>query len=167
MPLKDAPGERARGDRARGPVVLVVAVARALALEVVTLHRPGEALALADGGHVDLGAGGEDVDLDLLADLEPVDRLETQLDEPPARVDRRLGEVPSGRLVQLLGVAVPVGDLQGAVAVALRGLHLDDAHRLDAEHRHRDDLVVDPLLAHADLLADDRCGCHGGCSLLC
>jgi hypothetical protein len=39
---------------------------------------------------------------------------------------------------------------------------LDDTHRLDAQHRHWDDLVVDPLLAHADLLADDRCGCHGG-----
>ena len=53
------PGGRGAGaDRARGPVVLVVAVAGALALEVVALHAAGEALALADRGHVDLVAGG-------------------------------------------------------------------------------------------------------------
>ena len=95
--LEHAARERARPDRAGGPVVLVVAVAGALALEVVALHRAGEALALADGRDVDLRAGGEDVDLDLLADLEAVDRLEAQLDEPLAGVDRRLGEVPGAR----------------------------------------------------------------------
>ena len=164
--LEHAAREGARPDRAGGPVVLVVAVAGALALEVVALHRAGEALAPADGGDVDLGAGGDGVDEDLLADLEAVDRVEAQLEEALAGVDRRLGEVAGLGLGELLGVALAVGDLQRAVAVALGGLDLDDAHRLDAQHRHRDDLVVDPLLAHADLLADDRCGCHCGCSLL-
>ena len=166
MPLNTRPGKAHEPIAPGRPVVLVVAVARALTLEVVALHRAGEALAPADRRDVDLGAGGDGVDEDLLADLVAVDRLEAQLDEPLAGIDRRLGEVTGLGLGELLGVAVAVGDLQRAVAVALGGLHLDDAHRLDAQHRHRDDLVVDPLLAHADLLADDRCGCHCGCSLL-
>ena len=59
--LEDPGRGGAGADGARGPVVLVVAVAGALALEVVALHAAGEALALADRGDVDLVAGGEQV----------------------------------------------------------------------------------------------------------
>ena len=65
-------------------MVLVVTVAGALALEVVTLHAAGEALATADGGDVDLRAFGDHVDRDLLADLVAVDVVEAQLDQAPA-----------------------------------------------------------------------------------
>ena len=160
--LEHASGKGAGADRPRCPMVLVVAVAGALTLEVVALHRPGEALASADGGHVDLGSGGDAVDGDLLADLVAVDVLESQLDEAVARIDGHLGEVAGLGLVQLPGVAVAVGHLEGAVAVTLGRLDLHDAHGLDAQDRDRDDPVIDPLLAHADFLADDRGGCHGG-----
>ena len=70
-------------------MLLVVAVAGALALEVVALHRAGEALALADGGDVDPLAGAEHVGTELLADLEAADVVDPQLDEVPLRRARR------------------------------------------------------------------------------
>ena len=143
-------------------MVLVVTVAGALAGEVVTLHAAGEALATADRGDVDLLALDQGVDLDLLADLEAVDRVETQFDDPAARLDTRLGEVTRLGLGELLRIPVAVGDLQRGVAVALGGLHLDDARRLDAEHGDGNDLVVHPHLAHGDFLANDRFQCHIG-----
>ena len=160
--LEHAAGVGAGTDRTGCPVVLVVAVAGTLTLEVVALHRPGEAFASADGRHVDLGSCGDAVHGDLLADLVAIDVLETQLDEAVARIDRHLGEVAGLGLVQLPGVAVAVRHLQGAVAVTLGRLDLHDTHGLDAQDRDRDDPVIDPLLAHADFLADDRGGCHGG-----
>ena len=60
-------------------VLLVVAVARALALEVVALHGAGEALALADARDVDELAGGEDVSVDDLADLVHRDVVDAEL----------------------------------------------------------------------------------------
>ena len=104
-PLEHPAREGARTDRARRPVVLVVAVAGALALEVVALHRAGEALAPADRGDVDLGAGGDGVDGDLLADLVAVDRVEAQLDQALAGGDVGLGEVAGLGLGQLPRVA--------------------------------------------------------------
>src|SRR5262245_64719932 len=102
--------------------MLVVAMAGTLATEVVALHRAGEALALADGGDVDLRAGGEHVDVDLLADLVAVDIVEADLDQPLACLDCGLAVLAGVRLVQLAGIAATVGDLERAVAVALRGL---------------------------------------------
>ena len=52
--LEHATRERARTDRARRTVVLVVTVTRTLAVEVVTLHTTGESLTAADGGDVEL-----------------------------------------------------------------------------------------------------------------
>ena len=134
------------------------------AAEVVALDRAGEALAPADAGDVDLAAGRDLLDRDFLADLESVNGLETQFHETLARGDPCLLEVAGGRLVELVGVAVAIGDLQSGVAVALRSLDLHDAHRVDLDDSHGDDLVVDPFLCHADLLADDRLLCHGGSS---
>ena len=88
------PGRRGAGaDRARRAVVLVVAVRRALALEVVPLHAAGEALALGDRGDVDLLAGGEDRGVDLLADRVAARVVEAQLDEAPSGLDRGRREV--------------------------------------------------------------------------
>ena len=70
-------------------MLLVVAVRRALALEVVALHHAGEALALGDAGDVDPVAGGEHVGPDDLADLEGGEVVDPQLDEVLARLDVR------------------------------------------------------------------------------
>ena len=164
LALEHAGGERTRSDGARLAVALVVTVRRRLALEVVTLHDAGEALAAADGGDVDERAGRDLLDGELLADLEAVDGVEAEFDEALARRHAGLLEVSEGGLGQLVRLAVPVGHLQGGVAVALVGLDLDDAHRLDAQDGDRNDLVVHPRLCHADLLADDRLLCHGGVS---
>ena len=142
--------------------MLVVTVAGALALEVVTLHATGEALAAAHCRHVDLLALGELIDGDLLADLEPVHRVETQFHQTTTRLDAGLREVPGLGLGELLRVLLAVGDLEGGVAVALGGLHLHDACRLDAEHGDGHDFVVHPHLAHGDFLANDRFQCHVG-----
>ena len=77
-------GERAGTDGPGRAVGLVVAVAGALALEVVALHDAGETLAPAGAGDVDATARGERLDRQFLADLEIVDRVETQFDEPLA-----------------------------------------------------------------------------------
>ena len=143
-------------------MVLVVTVAGALALEVVTLHAAGEALATADGSDVDPLTLDHGVDLDLLADLEAVDRVEAQLDDATTGLDARLGEVAGLRLGELLRILVAKGDLECRVTVAFGGLHLDDAGRLDAEHGDGHDLVVHPHLAHGDFLANDRFQCHIG-----
>ncbi len=160
--LEHAPGERARTDRARCTVVLVVAVAGALAVEVVALHAARETLAAADRGDVDLLAGSEGVRADLLADLETVDGLEPQLDDATARLHVGGGEVTRLRLRELLSLLASVGDLQCVVPVTVVGLHLYDSCRLDAQHGDGDDaLVLPPHLCHADLFADDRFLCHG------
>ena len=86
--------------------------------------------------------------------------VEAQLDEPRPRVDARLLEVTGLGLGELGGLGRAEGDLEGGVAVALIGLHLDDAAGLDTDHGDGDDAVlVVPHLGHADLLADD-CLCR-------
>jgi hypothetical protein len=61
-------------------VVLVVAVAGALALEVVPFHGTGEAASLARRRDVDLVAGVINVNAELLADLVGRSVLDPQLD---------------------------------------------------------------------------------------
>src|SRR5437016_9173478 len=57
--------------------------------------------------------------------------------------------------------AGPVRDLQRGVAVTLGRLDLDDPGGRDLDDGDRDGAVlVVPDLRHADLLADDRLGCH-------
>ena len=66
------------------------AVAGALTLEAVTLHGAREALALRGAGHVDVGAVGEDLGRQLLADLVVGGGglvVETELGQVPAGVD--------------------------------------------------------------------------------
>ncbi len=87
-------------------------------------------------------AVGEDVDLELLADLVAGDVVEAQLDEAHARLDAGLGELAGDRLGELGGLLLAEGDLQGAVAVALGGLDLHDPAGLDLQHGDRDDAVL-------------------------
>jgi hypothetical protein len=145
-------------------VVLVVAVAGALTLEVVALHGAGEALAAADAGDVDAATGRQRLDRDLLADFVAVDRVDAELHEPHAGLHAGLGEVAGDRLGQLLRVPPALRDLQRRVPVALGRLDLDDAHGFDTEHRDGNDLVIHPFLRHPDLLAENHCLSHCGCS---
>src|SRR5690606_18033499 len=150
----------AGADGAGGPVHAVGAVAGGQAAEAVALHRAGGALALADGGDVDLVAVGQHVGLELLAHLVLGHVVEAELDEPDARLDARLLELPELGLGDLAGLLRAEGDLQGGVPVALVGLDLHDAAGLDPEDGHGDDaVVVVPDLGHPYLLAHD-CLCR-------
>ena len=94
-------------------MVLVVTVARALAVEVVTLHATGEPLAAAHRGDVHEFSCRERVDGDFLTDGETVDGIEPQLDETTTGRHVGLGEVSRLGLGQLLRILGAVGDLQG------------------------------------------------------
>ena len=67
-------------------MLLVVAVRGALALEVVPLHRAGEALALGDRDRIDALARSEQPRVELLADLVAVGVVDPELDELLARL---------------------------------------------------------------------------------
>src|SRR5690606_28679614 len=66
---EDTAGRRGPADRSRLAVVAVRTVGGADAVEAVTLHHTGRALALRGADDVDLGARLEGVRADLLADL--------------------------------------------------------------------------------------------------
>src|SRR5262249_58690731 len=72
-------------DRSGRAVLLVIAVARALPLEVVALHGACEALPLADAGDVDALTGLEHIGVEHLADFEPGEVVDAQFGElaPP------------------------------------------------------------------------------------
>ena len=129
---------------------------RALTLEVVALHRPGEALALADRGDVDTLAGVEEVGAEHLAHFEAREVVDAQLGEMLHRRCVGLLQVTELGLREPLRQRGTEGELDRGVAVALRGLQLDDATRPGFDHRHRDDTVlVVPDLGHAELAPED------------
>src|SRR5690606_4124219 len=152
----------AGADRAGGAVLLVVAVGSALTGEVVALHDAGEAFALGGAGHVGLLAGLEHVGHgDLLAELEPGHVGDPDLEQGPTRRHAGLGVVALQGLVDPVGVGFTERDLDGGVAVLLRRLDLDDAHRscLDDGDGARLGVLVEDL-GHAQLLTDDRGECR-------
>jgi hypothetical protein len=128
-------------------------------IEPGALDRALEALALRLAG-----------DLDLLADLEGLDR-DGLADEQFARVVAELHDVAVSRGVGLLEMAeLSLGqhlllaraerELHGLVAVALLGAN--GGHRTGAGLEHGDALdtaVIEEPLGHPELLGEDRC--HG------
>ena len=139
---------------------VVGAVADRAAAEIVALDPALEALADRDPGDLDLLAGLEGGDGDVVADLRAVlgaEVLVAELDQVPHRRGAGLLRMTLLGLGQLARLGLAKGELDGAVAVLLpianRG-HLAGT-RLDHGDRH--DLSVLPEdLRHAQLLAEDR-----------
>ena len=155
--LEDAARGGAAADRAGLAVVAVRAVGGADAVEAVPLHDTGEALALGRADDVDVLAGLEQLDRDLLAELVARRRRGADLDQVAARGDAGLLEVAGHRLVDLARVDRAVRDLDGVVAVGLAGADLGDDARAGLDHRDRNEpAVVVPDLGHAELLAEHR-----------
>src|SRR3972149_10184558 len=105
------------------------AVAAREAAEAVTLHDPGEALALGDTDDVDQVARCEDVGADLLARREPRGVVHAHLDDVPRGLGVVCGEVALHRLLDGALADITVRELDGRVAVALGRLDLRDEAR--------------------------------------
>src|SRR3712207_2818554 len=118
-------GSGAPADGTGRPVLALGAVRRAEALEAVTLHDAGGALALAGADDVDLGHAVEDVGGQLLADRVVTGVLGAQLHQVPPRRNACLGEVPALGLVHLARVDLTEPELDGRVAVDLGGADLE------------------------------------------
>src|SRR5262249_25646226 len=160
-PPEDARRRRAGADRARGPVLLVVPMAGALAGEVVALHHAGEPLALADAGDVDPVAGLEHVGGEQLTDLEPGEVVDPELGEVLGRRDVGGGQVPELGLVEAGRLRVAERELDGGVAVTLGCLQLHDATGPGLEHRHPHDPVLGvPDPCHAELAPENALAGH-------
>src|SRR5262249_46085737 len=151
-------------DGARPTVHSLGTVAGALAAEAVALHGACVALALAGAGHVDVGAVGEDLGGQLLADLVLTGGglvVEPQLGEVAARVDARSGVLTGHRLVHLAGADLAVSQLHGGITVALGGT--DTRHNIGPglDDRHRNDpVVLVEHLRHAQLGAQNAFSRH-------
>src|SRR5690606_35704565 len=148
----------ALADRTRGAVRQRVAVRRVAHAEIPALDRALEALALGHALDVDDLADLEDVGLDLAADAEVADLVvgHAQFPQATTGLDLGLGQVAGLGLVDQRGALDAGGDLHGAVAVGLGGLHLGDAVGRGLDQRHRHGLaVLGEDAAHAGLAADD------------
>ena len=98
----------------------------------------------------------EHVRTELLADLVAVESVGAQLDEVPARGDVGRLEVAGDRLGDLARVDLPVGELDGGVAVLLLRADLGDDARPGLDDGHRNDpVVLVEDLGHAELLAQN------------
>ena len=138
------------------------AVTGPLAGEIVPFHGPGRAAALGDAADVDRLDLGEDVDLQLLADLDflpggkPVPGGAELANEPLGFGVRLLQRLNAGGGTLLLPLALQPGDvaalaaagqatglvqepeLHRFVTVAVGRLHLEDMARTRLDHGHRD-----------------------------
>src|SRR4029450_8826196 len=86
---------------------------RTQAGKTVSLHDTGGALALADAGHVDDVARGENVSAELLAEAVFGCIAGADLDQMLARCHTCLVEVSGTRLGQLLGLDSAEAELKG------------------------------------------------------
>src|SRR5262249_44718052 len=121
--LEYARGSGAAADGTRTAVHRLGTVTGTLTAEAVPLHGAGEALALGRAGHVDIGAVGEDLSRQFLADLvfgRRIRVVQPQFGQVAARVDARSGVLTGHRLVDLTWTDLAVRQLHGAVAVTLR-----------------------------------------------
>src|SRR5690606_3011885 len=107
-------------DRAGRAVLALDTVAGPQAVETMTLHHAGEALALRGSGHVDPLAGLEHIGGQLLARGVRLGVGRADLDDVPPRRHARLLEMALQRLVHLARVDHAEGDLHGRVTVLLR-----------------------------------------------
>ena len=94
----------AAADRSRRAVLAVHTMRRAEPRETVPLHDTGGALALADAGHIDDIAHGEDVSAELLTEAVFGCVAGADFDQMLTRCHACLIEVPGTRLGQLLGL---------------------------------------------------------------
>src|SRR3954447_6620694 len=157
--LEDVPGSGAGADGARLAVVAVRAVRGRDAMEAVTLHHAGVALALAGPRDVDLLARAEQLRAELLTDAVRRGVRGADLDDVATGRRARLGEVPGLRLGDLAALDLAVPDLDGVVAVRLWATDLGDHVGARGDDRHRDDAVVlVPGLGHAELGAQQSSG---------
>src|SRR5690606_15011399 len=139
-------------DRAGLAVVAVGTVGGTDAVEAVTLHDAGEALALAGASDVDLFAGGEGVDTELLADRVGRGVSGADLDQVATRGHTGLGEVTGHRLVDLACLDLAEADLDGVVAIGLGLADLSHDVGRGSDHGDGNNLVVlVPHLGHAEL----------------
>jgi len=120
------------------------------------LDHAGVAAALADADHIDLLAGLEQLGVDLSANLELGQLLLGDAAFLQIALGRHTGlvEMAEARLLEGHPAALSEAQLEGGVAVLLRGLLLDDRIRARLEDGHRDTLSAlreDPR--HADLAA--------------
>src|SRR5437879_3569819 len=134
-----------------------VPVARAVGGKMVALDHPGEALALRHAGNVHLLSYLEDVCHELAAELE-ISELAfgyAEFAQYVTGLDRGLGEVAGGGLVDAGSATLAESDLHGAVAVGRGRLDLRHTVVGHVEHRHRQRVaVVGENAGHADLAAD-------------
>ncbi len=74
----------------------------AQAVEIVALHRSGEAFADGHAGDVDLLARHEMLDRQLGADIDEGVGIDAEFDQPALRLDAGLGEMTTHRLRHVL-----------------------------------------------------------------
>src|SRR6478609_6155082 len=151
--LEDAARGRRCADRAGLAVVAVRTVRCRDALEVVTLHDTGEALALAGADDVDQLAGLERaLSGELLAERVVRGIRRAHLGEVATRGHAGGLEMGRLRLVDLARVDLAVGDLDRVVAVTLGRANLGDHVRRELDDGDGNELaVLVPYLGHAEL----------------
>ena len=103
----------AAADGSRRAVLAVHTMRGAKAGEAMPLHDTGSALALADAGHVDDVAFGEDVGAELLTEAVLAGVAGPDLDKMLARRHSSLLKVPGAGLGQLLGLDGAEAELDG------------------------------------------------------
>src|SRR6185312_12366330 len=124
--LEDLAGILALPGRAMAAMRDRDAMGGAQAAEIVPAHDAREAAALAGAGDVDELASDEMLGRKLGAHLdEPVLR-DAELDQLALRLDFRLGVMAAHRLSDVLHLDLAGAELDGGVAVLLRGAHGDD-----------------------------------------
>src|SRR4051812_26017072 len=153
--LHHAGGPGGRADRAGGADVVRAVRLGALA-EVVALDRALEALALRGAGDLDLLADLERLDRDRLAHRQ-LARLVAELLDVAVRAGVGLLEVAQLGLGEVLLLAGVERELDGLVAIALMRADAGDRTGTGLEHGDAlDGAVLEEDLGHAELLGEDR-----------
>ena len=127
------------------------------AFEAVPLEDAGESSALARADHIDAADLGEDLDRQGLPFGHPagVGVFLADFTDKSFRLGAHLLGVAALRLAGALSLLVGEPELQGGVAVALRGPHLEHRARAALQHGHGNGGAVRQVnLGHADFAAE-------------